>query len=109
MTNIHQGQLIKSEDMEFRYEILVAIYMACKTNELRRIIAPSGTSYCLSFEKNALIISSKTETYDLETNALPFLEAKIGKATKCFANSSDPKTRKPIFYMVWENFKIDEL
>ncbi|AZS17378.1 hypothetical protein [Paenibacillus lutimineralis] len=103
-----QDRLINNEIMEFRLEILVAIYMACKAGEIRKVVAPNGVSYCISFHDNSLVISSKTNSNDLDTSLLPFIESKIGDTTMCFSKSTTSHEFKPIFFMVWEDFEIDE-
>lgn len=100
---------VRKKTTEFRLQILVSIYMACKANQIRKVAAPNGTNYCVSFNANTLVISSKTDDYSIDANQIHFLESKIGKSSKCFVKSSDVNTRKPIFFVVWENFDIDKI
>jgi hypothetical protein len=95
--------------MKFKLDILSAIYLACKAERMTRLISPDGVSYLISLKSNALVISSKTGTMDIDTSWTEFLESKIGKATKQFTESGVLKKTEALFFMIWDDFNIDEI
>ncbi|MFX3631836.1 MAG: hypothetical protein ACE3L7_07125 [Candidatus Pristimantibacillus sp.] len=96
----------QNESMRFKFEILKAIFMACKTDELYEVFL-NETKYCVSFENDVLAISSSSISSVLDDSMLPFFESKLGKVSKCHSRPNSLRPEQIIFYMSWEGFNIE--